>query len=75
VLTLEPEFIAPQDGTEKQDCESRATRRWLAAHRPQYAVLQQVYLGDDLFANQPICEAARAVDGHFLFVCSPPRIR
>jgi hypothetical protein len=28
---LEPEFIVPQDGHDKQDCESRAVRRWLAA--------------------------------------------
>jgi hypothetical protein len=71
VLPLEPEFVAPQDGTEKQDCESRAARRWLTAHGRQYARLKPVYLGDDLFSNQPICEAVRAVDGHFLFVCKP----
>ena len=71
VVPLEPAFIAPQDGTEKQDCESRAARRWLAAHGPQYARLKPIYLGDDLFSNQPICEAVRAVDGHFLFVCKP----
>src|SRR3954471_23121828 len=29
VVPLEPEFIVPQDGHEKQDCESRAVRRWL----------------------------------------------
>jgi hypothetical protein len=29
------------------------------------------YLGDDLFSRQPVCEAVRAVDGHFLFVCKP----
>jgi len=32
VVPLAPEFIAPQDGAEKQDCESRAARRWLATH-------------------------------------------
>jgi len=26
-VPLQPEFIAPQDGSEKQDCESRAGRR------------------------------------------------
>jgi hypothetical protein len=71
VVPLEPEFITPQDGAEKQDCESRAVRRWLAAHASQYAHLKPIYLGDDLFSNQPICEAVRAVDGHFLFVCKP----
>ena len=29
-MPLEPEFIVPQDGHDKQDCESRAARRWLA---------------------------------------------
>ena len=33
-LPLEPEFVTPQDGAEKQDCEARATHRWLAAHGP-----------------------------------------
>ena len=71
VVPLQPEFIVPQDGSDKQDCESRAARRWLAAHAPQYARLRPVYLGDDLFANQPMCEAVRAVGGHFLFTCKP----
>jgi hypothetical protein len=56
---------------DKQDCESRAARRWLTAHGSQYARLKPVYLGDDLFANQPMCEAVLAVGGHFLFTCKP----
>ncbi|HEX8584132.1 MAG TPA: ISNCY family transposase, partial [Allosphingosinicella sp.] len=31
-LPLMPEFIAPQDGAEKQDCERNAAKRWLVAH-------------------------------------------
>jgi hypothetical protein len=71
VVPLEPEFIVPQDGHEKQDCESRAVRRWLEAHGPRHARLKPVYLGDDLLSRQPICEAVLAVGGHFLFVCKP----
>src|SRR5215469_949355 len=71
VVPLEPEFIAPQDGAEKQDCESRAARRWLAGHGAHYARLNPVYLGDDLFSNQPMCEAVLAEGSHFLFVCKP----
>jgi hypothetical protein len=71
VVPLIPEFIVPQDGHEKQDCESRAVRRWLAAHGARYAPLRPVYLGDDLFSRQPICEAVLAAGGHFLFVCKP----
>jgi len=29
MISLPPEFIIQQDGTEKQDCELNATRRWL----------------------------------------------
>jgi hypothetical protein len=71
VLSLPPEFVAPHDGSEKQDCESRAARRWLAAHGSRYARFDPVYLGDDLFSRQPMCEAVRAVNGHFIFVCKP----
>ena len=78
VLPLAPEFVVPQDGHEKQDCESRAVRRWLVTHGPRYAPLQPIYLGDDLFACQPICAAVKAVSRHFLFTCKPqshPTIR
>jgi hypothetical protein len=71
VVPLEPEFVVPQDGHDKQDCESRAARRWLAAHGARYARFQPVYLGDDLFSRQPICQAVLATGGHFLFVCKP----
>jgi hypothetical protein len=70
-VPLEPEFIVPQDGHDKQDCESRAVRRWLVAHAAQYAKLKPVYLGDDLFSRQPICQAVLDEGAHFLFVCKP----
>ena len=71
VIPLEPEFIAPQDGAEKQDCETMAAKRWLAAHGRRYAALGAVYLGDDLFSRQPLCQAVLNADGHFIFVCKP----
>ncbi len=71
VVPLAPEFITSQDGSAKQDCESRAARRWLAAHRPGLKRLKPVYLGDDLYSRQPICESVQAVGGHFLFVAKP----
>ena len=70
-VPLEPEFIIPQDGHDKQDCESRAARRWLAAHGARYRDLDPIALGDDLFSRQPICEAVLAQGWHFLFVCKP----
>ena len=70
-LPLEPEFITPQDGAEKQDCESRAAHRWLAKHGPKYAHLKPIYLGDDLSSRQPTCEAVTAIGAHFLFTAKP----
>ncbi len=54
VLSLPAEFIVPQDGAEKQDCERNAAKRWLARHGPAVRHLRPVFLGDDLFACQPI---------------------
>ena len=71
VLPLQPEFITPQDGHKKQDCESRAVRRWLAVHGPQYAEFKPVYLGDDLMSRQPICESVQRVGANFIFIAKP----
>jgi hypothetical protein len=48
VITLEPEFITPQDGQEKQDCERHAAKRWLVRHAARFAGHPVTYLGDDL---------------------------
>jgi hypothetical protein len=40
-LPMMPEFIAPQDGVEKQDCERIAAKRWLAAHARRLTLLWQ----------------------------------
>ena len=37
----------------------------------RYSRLNPIYLGDDLFSNQPICQAVLAESGHFIFVCKP----
>jgi Transposase DDE domain len=69
VLPLPPEFIAPQDGAEKQDCERNAAKRWLAKHGDAVAHLRPVFLGDDLFACQPIVAAIHEADGNFILTC------
>jgi hypothetical protein len=68
VVPLEPEFVSQQDGAEKQDCETRAAQRWLAAHGGHYARVNPIYLDDDLYSRQPMCQAARAAGGHYVFV-------
>lgn len=71
VVPLMPEFIVKPDGADKQDCERAAAKRWLAAHAERMAPLRPVYLGDDLFACQPIAEAVLAAGGDFLFTAKP----
>ena len=69
VLPLMPEFITPQDGAEKQDCERNAAKRWLQQHGGRLRELRPVYLGDALFSSQPMCAEVLAQGGDFLFVC------
>jgi len=71
VVPLMPEFIAKQDGAEKQDCERNAAKRWLSVHAARVKQLRPVYLGDDLFACQPLCEAVLSSGADFLFTAKP----
>ena len=67
VLPLAPEFIRPQDGHDKQDCENAA--RWMTAHPLKDDAVAVTLLGDDLYCNQPMCEATVSHRFHFIFVC------
>jgi hypothetical protein len=69
VISLEPEFILPQDGHEKQDCEIEAGKRWLLTHGKYYAKYNVTILGDDLYSRQPFCQAVKDVKMHFILVC------
>lgn len=71
VLTCFPEMITPQDGSEKQDCERNAGKRWLNKWSHLFTPHSVTYLGDDLFCNQPFCEQVIANNQYFLFVCKP----
>ena len=71
VLPLPPEFIAPQDGAERPDCERNAAKRWLTRHGTGFAYLRPVFLGYDLFACQPIVAAILDTGGSFILTCKP----
>ena len=71
VLPLLPEFITPQDGAEKQDCERAAAKRWLARRGAAIARFRPIYLGDDLYACQPIVGAILDAGGSFILTCKP----
>ena len=64
---MEPEFLTPQDGHEKQDCENAAAKPWLGQLGARYRPLGITILGDDLYCKQPVCEAGygTAITGKF----------
>ena len=69
VIALEPEFIIPQDGHEKQDCEIQAGKRWIEKHGEYLAELGVTILGDDLYSRQPYCQDLKDKHLHFILVC------
>jgi len=69
VIALEPEFIIPQDGQEKQDCEIQAGKRWIEKHGEYLAKLGVTILGDDLYSRQPYCQALKDKHLHYILVC------
>jgi hypothetical protein len=71
VIPLPPEFIRPQDGHAKQDCENAAAKRWLHKHAPTYRAQLLTILGDDLYATQPVCEVLIEHRLPFILVCKP----
>jgi hypothetical protein len=71
VISLAPEFITPQDGHEKQDCETAAAKRWIERHTELFEPRTVTLLGDDLYSRQPMCELASQQSFHYIFVCLP----
>lgn len=69
VIPLIPEFITPQDGNEKQDCEINAAKRWLKQHGEDYRGKKITMLGDDLYSHEPFCRDILAQGFDFILVC------
>jgi hypothetical protein len=69
VLPYVPEFILPQDGVEKQDCEVNAAKRWVQQQQATLRRHRAILLGDDLYSRQPLCETVLASEADFIFVC------
>jgi len=68
-ISLVPEFIVPQDGHVKQDCENAAAKRWLKAHSGIFKRERTTILGDDLYCHQPFCELVLAKGLDFILNC------
>jgi len=70
-VTLAPEFVTPQDGAEKQDCEINAAKRWLAVYGEELRRLGVTVLGDDLYCHEPFCLVLLSFGLGFVLVCKP----
>jgi hypothetical protein len=69
VIALAPEYIMPQDGHEKQDCEQAAGKRWMMQHASTLVPHHVTVLGDDLYSKEPFCALARHHGFNFILVC------
>ena len=69
VIALEPEYITPQDGHDKQDCEQQAIKRWLKRNSGRFAPWQVTVMTDDLHSHQPLCTLLAENKMHFIMTC------
>lgn len=70
VIALEPEFVTPQDGSAKQDCELNAAKRWIQRNS-SLSDRKVIITGDDLFSKDPFCNLLSAHGFRFILVCKP----
>jgi hypothetical protein len=72
VLPLMPEFIQNSDGSEKQDCEINASKRWIEKNKAWLTENKVTFLGDDLYSRSPLVKMIQALkDVDFIFTCKP----
>jgi len=70
VIPPEPEFVTPQDGCKKQDCELNAAKRWIERNA-HMADQKTIISGDDLFSKEPFCKQSLSQGFHFVPVGKP----
>lgn len=71
VIPLCPEPISKQDGAEKNDCERRATQRFLVALKKEHPRLQATIVSDALSANAPQINEIKSFGYHFIINAKP----
>ncbi len=69
VIPLTMEYITPQDGHDKQDCETAAAKRWIESNGSWLATLGVTLTGDDLYCRQPMCQLILEKGLDFILVC------
>lgn len=71
VLPIMPEQICNTDGTEKQDCELNAAKRFIADLRRDHPQMRITIGGDGLNSKQPFIETLRENRMNFILVAKP----
>lgn len=71
VLPVMPEAIQNTDGSQKQDCESKAAKRFVEALKKAHPRQGFIIGGDGLMSHQPMMETVIENDMHCLFVAKP----
>src|SRR5712691_4920346 len=66
VIPLMPEPIVQQDGTDKNDCERHAAKRFVAKLRQDHPHLKCIVTEDSLSSNAPHIETLHAHDLHYI---------
>src|SRR2546423_9430675 len=66
VIPLMPEPIIKQDGTEKNDCERNAAKRFIAKLRQDHPHLKFIITEDSLSSNAPHTETLHDHDCHYI---------
>jgi hypothetical protein len=71
IIPFMPEQIVNADGTEKQDCEMNAAKRFVKRLSQDFPQLKLLMGGDALFSRQPIITDVLAQGMHYLFAAKP----
>ena len=66
VIPLMPEPIVKQDGTEKNDCERNAAKRFVTKFRQDHPHLKVIVTEDSLSSNAPHIETLHDHDMHYI---------
>jgi hypothetical protein len=71
VIPLCPEPILKEDGSEKNDCERNACKRFLNHFRREHPHLKAVFLADGLSSNAPNIEMLKESNLRFILIAKP----
>jgi len=71
VLPVMPEAITNTDGADKQNCESKAAKRFIKNLKQAHPRQGFPVVGDGLMSNQPMIEIFIGEGAHVLFVVKP----